>query len=291
MAQRGNRSRRRNVHLSAKTCDRRFLPSRPLNLHIIRKSKGSIGMMQYIPMCTSFLVIVGVSSSLFIIHWRPISVNLSSPALSFWRSRSVLSAMNCVQTHHLVSRSLIQVTQQSITRALCLGPVPCLLIMLMDWAMSQARSVTLLSIHCVVKPPLSCQIPMVSAAHWVTPTPEFSAQMRTCRVGIWSVLASATTDFGNHDASYYILGSQQRSMIEWWISNASYSKPASGVMNLSSRVTQCGSRGEEAVSKDLEIVSKVGRQGEYIYWLGGVSWSCDIILAAIQLWGNLLSII
>jgi len=45
------------------------------------------------------------------------------------------------------------------------------------------------------------------------------------------------------------------------------------------------------VSKILEIVSKVGRQGEYIYGLGGFSWSGDIILAAIQLGGNLLSII
>jgi len=60
-------------------------------------------------------------------------------------------------------------------------------------------------------------------------------------------------------------------MIEWWISNARYSKQASGVLNISSRVMRCGSRDEEGVSKVLEIVSKVGRQGEYIYRLGGFS--------------------
>jgi hypothetical protein len=38
---------------------------------------------------------------------------------------------------------------------------------------------------------------MVSAAHWLTPTPVFSAQTRTCRVNIWIVLPLATTDFGN----------------------------------------------------------------------------------------------
>jgi len=163
--------------------------------------------------------------------------------------------------------------------------------MLMDWAISQTRSLSLLSIRCVVKPPLSCQIPMVSAAHGLTPTPAFSAQTRTWKVGIWIVLASATTDFGNQKASHYILGSQQWSMIGWWMSNACYSKQASGVLNISSRVMGCGSRGEEGVSKVLEIVSKVGRQGEYIYGLGGFSWSGNIILAAIPLGGNLLSII
>jgi len=60
-------------------------------------------------------------------------------------------------------------------------------------------------------------------------------------------------------------------MIEWWISNACYSKQASGVLNISSRVMQCGSRGEEDVSKVLEIVTKVGRQGEDIYGLGWFS--------------------
>jgi hypothetical protein len=79
------------------------------------------------------------------------------------------------------------------------------------------------------------------------------------------------TDFGNQKVSHYILGSEQWSMIEWWRSNACYCKNASGVLNISSRVMRCGSRGEEGVSKILEIVSKVGRQGEYIYGLGGFS--------------------
>jgi hypothetical protein len=58
-------------------------------------------------------------------------------------------------------------------------------------------------------------------------------------------------------------------MIEGSISNACYCKQASGVLNVSSRVMRCGDRGEESVLKVLEIVWKVGRQGEYIYGLGG----------------------
>jgi len=60
-------------------------------------------------------------------------------------------------------------------------------------------------------------------------------------------------------------------MIEWWISNACYSHQALGVLNISSRVMGCGSRGVESVWKVLQIVSMVGRKGEYIYGLGGFS--------------------
>jgi len=60
-------------------------------------------------------------------------------------------------------------------------------------------------------------------------------------------------------------------MIVWWISNVCYSEQASEVLNIPSRVMRCGSRGEEGVSKVLEIVSKVGRQGKYMYGLGEFS--------------------
>jgi len=175
------------------------------------------------------------------------------------------------QSGLLDSRSLIQVTQQSVRRSHCSGPAPCLLVMLMDWAISQMRSLTLLSIRCVVKPPLSCQMAMVSAAHWLTPTLAFSAKTWTCRVGIWSESASATTDFGNQKASHCTPGSQRWSMIELWISNACYSKQASGVLPILSSVMRFSSRGEKGVLKVLEIVSKVGRQAECIYGLGGFS--------------------
>jgi len=156
--------------------------------------------------------------------------------------------------------SLIRVTERSIWRAHYSGPVPCLLVTLMDCAISQTRSLNSLSISCVVKPPLSCQITIVSPAHWLTPIPAFSNQTQTWRVGIWIVLASGMTDSGNQQTSHYILGSQLCSMIQWWISNACYSKQASGVLNILTRVMQCTSRGEVGVPKVLEIVSKVGRQ-------------------------------
>ena len=163
--------------------------------------------------------------------------------------------------------------------------------MLMDRAISQARSLTLIYIGCVVKPPLSCQTPMVSAVHWLSPTLAISGQTRTCWVGIWNVLASATPDFGKQKVSQWISAPQRGSIIEWWISNAYYSKEALGLLNISSKVRWRSSSGDKGVLKVLEIVSKVGRQGEYIYGLGGFSWSGDIILATIQLGNNLLSII
>jgi len=173
MAREGSRSRRLNTHLLAKTCDPRFLPHRLLDLHIIRKSKRSIGATKYIPMCMSFLFLVGVLLTTFFLWRRQTSADSSRGAFSFWPSRLVWSAMYPFQCSHLDSRSLIRVTQQSSRRFTWSGPVPCMLMMLMDWAISQTRSLTLIYICCVVKPPLSCQIPMVSAAHWLTPTPAF----------------------------------------------------------------------------------------------------------------------
>jgi len=291
MARQGNWSTHRNTPLSAKTCDLRCLPCCLLDLHIIRKIKRSIGAMKYISTCTSFLFLVGVALSLYFFGQRATYLNSSSAALSFWPSRLVLSAIHHSQSGLLDSRSPIWVTQRSIRRSHCSGPAPCLLMMLIDCAIFQMCSLTSLSIRCVFKPPLSCQIPMVSASHWLTATVAFSAQTWTSRVGFWIVLASATTSFDNQKASHYILDSQMWSTIEWWISNACYSKQVSGSLNISSRVMQCGSSGKEGMSKVLEIVGKVSRQGEYIYWLGGFSWSGDIILAAIQLGGYLLSII
>lgn len=83
--------------------------------------------------------------------------------------------------------------------------------MVMDWAILQTRTLTLLYIHRVVNPPLFCRIHMVSAAQWLTPTPAFPAQMLTGTVHIWTVLVPATTDLSNQKASQYILGSQ------WWL--------------------------------------------------------------------------
>jgi len=229
--------------------------------------------MKYIPMSRSSLVLVGVSSSLFFIRPRPISSNSSSAAWSFWSLRLALSAMYCFESGLLDSWSLIWVTPRSIRSSHCLGSARCLLMMLMKLAISQTCSLTSFSICSVVKSPLSCQIPMISAAHWLTPTPVFTAQIRTCRVGILIVLSSATTDFANQKASHPIVGFQQWSMIEWWILNRCYSKQVSGVLNMSSRMMRCGSRGEEGVSKVLKTVSNVGRPGQYIYWLGAFSWS------------------
>ena len=127
----------------------------------------------------------------------------------------------------LDARSLIGVMQRLSRRSHCLGLEACLLMMLMDWAICQTQSITSLSIRCVVKPPLTFTIRMVSGALWLTPTPTFSAQMQTCCVGIFMVLAPASTDYGNQKALHYILCSQWWSMIEWWVSNAGYSKQAS----------------------------------------------------------------
>jgi len=50
--------------------------------------------------------------------------------------------------------------------------------------------------------------------------------------------------------------------MEWGILYAHFSHQVPGVLDLLSRLMWYGRRGEEGVSKVLEIVSKVGRQRE-----------------------------
>jgi len=252
------------------TWDRRILPRRLQYLHIIRISKTILGAMKYIPTWTDFPMLVGFLWILLFLLQRPPSADTSSAALILWPSRIVWSARYCFPRGVLDAKSLIRVMQQSIRRSHLLGQEPSMLLMIMDWAISQTCSLTLLYFCCVVKPPFSSQIPMVSATHWLSPTPTFSAQRWTCRVSIWIILASAMTDFGNPKASHYMIASQQWSTIEWWISDAGYSKHRSGVFSIFPCVTQCGCRGEEGVSNVLEIASKVGRQRKCICGLWGV---------------------
>ena len=148
----------------------------------------------------NFLFSISVSSILLCLQWRPTSRNSLSAAFSFWLSRIVLSALYCFQSDLLGTRSLIWTMQRLIKKFCCSALVPSLLLMLMDWVISQKHSLTLLSFHCIAKPPFSYQIPMVSATHWLTPTPVFLAQRVTCWVSIWIELASAMTDFSNQKA-------------------------------------------------------------------------------------------
>jgi len=97
----------------------------------------------------------------------------------------------------LDARSLIQVQQQLVWQSHCSEPASSLFLILIDWVMSQTRYLTFLCFSSVVKSPCCCQIPIVSAAHWLTPTPAFIAQTWTCRVGIYIVLVFATTDSAN----------------------------------------------------------------------------------------------
>jgi len=188
--------------------------------------------MKYIPTCMNFPFFVVVSLILFFPGRTPTSTNWSSAALCFWPSTLVLSAMCNPQSGLLDAKSLCRVRQQLIGRSHGSRPAPCLLPILIDCAVSSTRSLTLLFFHCVIKPPIACSIPMVSAANWRTPSPAFSAQMRTCKVSIWIVLASATTDFGNWEASHYIFGSRGWLTTEWWISNHCYIKHWLEVLNI-----------------------------------------------------------
>jgi len=159
MARQGYRSRHPDPRSSAKTCDPTFLPCPLLYLNIIRKNKRTIGGLKYIATCTSSLFSVWVSSSLFFLQRRPICANSSNAALSFWPSRLVLSAASCCQSSFVEARSLIQQMQWSIRRSDFSGPAPCWMMMLMDWAISKMCSLTLLSLHCVVKPPYPAKSP------------------------------------------------------------------------------------------------------------------------------------
>jgi hypothetical protein len=142
MAQQGNQTRHRNALQLAKTSNRRLLHCHSLDLHDIRKSKTSIGAMEYIPMCTRFRFLVRVAACLLILRRTTTSANSSSATSSFCPLRLVLSAMNHFQSYLLYSRSLIRVKEQWIRRSHCPGPVPCLFMMLMDHAIAQTPSLT-----------------------------------------------------------------------------------------------------------------------------------------------------
>jgi len=275
--------------LSAKTSDPRFLPCHLLYEHIISKSETSVGAMKYIPLWTNFLFLNEVLSILSLLRQRPTSANLSSAALNFWPSRIVLSAIYCFQSGLFDARSLIPVTQWSIRRSNSSVLAPCLLLILMDWEISQTQSLTLLSFCRVVKPPFSCWIPMVSAAHWMTPTSVFLAQTRTCTVGIGIVLASGTADFGNQKASHYILVLNCGECF-----SCRYQMVVTPNLNRECSIYRqrwCG-----VVVEVRWVCWKVSRfsvrwAGKANIYMGlkGFSWSGDIILAAIQLGNMLLS--
>ena len=118
-----------------------------------------------------------------------------------------------------------------------------LLLMLIEGAISQTRSVTLLCFRCIVKQPCSFQIPKVFAAHQLTTILAVLSQPHTWSFSICIILASATMDFGNEKASHYIWLSQWQSLIECEISTAYYNNQALGVLHISSRVMQFGSAG------------------------------------------------
>ena len=160
--------------------------------------------------------------------------------------------------------------QNSSRRSYYSWPASNLLPVLMEWNNSQMYHLAVLFFRCVVLSPFPSQIAMVSAAHWVTSKPRFSAQRWSCRVCIWIVFTSATSHISNPKLSHIIFGSQQWSMIEWWISSAWFSKQVSVVFIISSRLMQYSSRCEKAVSQVLEIVPRLGKQGEYIWGLRGV---------------------
>jgi len=173
-----------------------------------------------------------VFSILFLLLGRATSAHSSRAALSFGPSRILLSGMCCFQYGHLYARSLIWVSQRSIRRSHCSGLPPCMQLMLMDWAITQTHSLAWLSFLCVFKPPVSCPIPGVSAAHGPTLTASFLSQTRTCWVGIWIVLSFAIIHFGDQVASDYTLSSQRWRMIESWKSSVHYSKQPLGVLNI-----------------------------------------------------------
>jgi len=226
--------------------------------------------MKYLSTQKNFFFLVGVSSILFLLQWKPTSGNLSTAGYSIWPCTMALSAMINFQCRHFDTRSPIQTTIQSIRRSHSSGQVPRLRLLLRDWGIAQTYSICLFSFPRVVKQLFCGKFPIVSAADRMSPILVCSALRQTCWVCIWIELASVTTDFGTHESSHYIVSSQWWSTIQWWISDYQYSKQSSGVLNKLSRVMWYGISGLKGLSKVLEYVTKVWRQGKYICGLGGV---------------------
>jgi len=136
--------------------------------------------------------LIWASSILFFIRRRPPSNNYWCAEMCFNPSRKVFSGMYHFDSGCWNARWLIPLTQQSITRSDCLWPLPTLFIY---WGISKMRSLARFSFHCVVTEPFSSQISMVSDAHCLTPTPEFSPNRLTWWVSILIVLVATMTDF------------------------------------------------------------------------------------------------
>lgn len=153
--------------------------------------------MKYIPARTNFSSLVDDLLILRVTLWRQFSPKLWSAAQSCWLMRLVLSTMYYHQSDLLDSKLLIRVMQWSIRRVNCSGLVPCLLLMLSNWAVFHTCSLAVLYFSCVVKPTFRCQIPIVPSMHLLTPTPVIWAQMQMCRGGIWIVFVSVTTNCSN----------------------------------------------------------------------------------------------
>jgi len=115
--------------------------------------------MKYIPTGTNFLFSVGVGSIIFFLQGSPPSANSSSAPLSFWPPRIVFSAMYRVQSGLLDTRSLLPVTEWLITRSYCSGLARGLLLTIIDRAITNRRSLTLVFFLWVVQPPFPAQSP------------------------------------------------------------------------------------------------------------------------------------
>jgi len=265
-----NQLRHRNAPWSAATCDVWFLPHCLLYLHIIRKRNRSIGAMKYIQMLTNILDCVDVALILFFVRRRPTSANLWSAALSVWPWRILMSAIYHIPRSIWDSRSPTWAKTWWGRRCHCTVLASLLLLILMDGAISQTRSIALLLFHCVVKRRISCWIAMLSTARWLTSTQVFSDQRQTYWDCSWIVLAYRITDFGHQMPTHHISGPQQWSRIQQWLSNIIYTKQELGFSNIPLWVMRCDSGGEEDVSKVLEIINMVARQCKSIWGHGGV---------------------
>jgi hypothetical protein len=76
----------------------------------------------------------------------------------------------CHSSCFLDSQSLNRVMEDVFSRPHHSELAPGLLMMLMDCSIAQTHPLTVFFICCIVKLPLFCQLPPVSAYHWLTAT-------------------------------------------------------------------------------------------------------------------------
>jgi len=216
--------RNRYTPLSTKTCDPRCQRCRLLFLRIFRLSTRSIRPMNNIPMSMKIFFLLGVSSNLLFLWQRTTSTNTSSASWSFWPLRIVWSGSSVSKMSFWTPDHWLQYHNEQLGDSNAQGwHLACCWCSWTGQSPCRTASLYYLSIVLSSHPsPAKSQWFLMPIGWLDRPCSRPRRKLVQSAPGL--ILPSAMSNFSNQTTSHYILRSPLSSIIEWWISNACYSK-------------------------------------------------------------------